>query len=45
MGRADACREELEMTVTGAQVKAARLLLGWSQSKLPPETGVSNCKV
>jgi transcriptional regulator with XRE-family HTH domain len=29
------------MTVTGAQVKAARLLLGWSQSKLAAETGVT----
>jgi transcriptional regulator with XRE-family HTH domain len=29
------------MPITGAQVKAARRLLGWSQSKLAAETGVS----
>ena len=29
------------MTISGAQVKAARLLLGWSQSKLAAETGVT----
>jgi opacity protein-like surface antigen len=29
------------MTITAAQVKAARLLLGWSQSKLAAETGVA----
>ena len=29
------------MTITGEQVKAARLLLGWSQSKLAAETGVT----
>jgi transcriptional regulator with XRE-family HTH domain len=29
------------MIITGAQVKAARLLLGWSQPKLAAETGVS----
>jgi transcriptional regulator with XRE-family HTH domain len=28
------------MAITGAQVKAARLLLGWSQTKLATETGV-----
>jgi DNA-binding XRE family transcriptional regulator len=33
--------EESEVIVTGAQVKAARLLLGWSQSKLAAETGVT----
>jgi DNA-binding XRE family transcriptional regulator len=31
----------MEMTVTGAHVKAARLLLGWSQVKLAAQTGVS----
>jgi transcriptional regulator with XRE-family HTH domain len=29
------------MTITGAQVKAARLLLGWTQPKLAAETGVT----
>src|SRR5476649_640864 len=29
------------MNITGSQVKAARLLLGWSQPKLAAETGVS----
>jgi transcriptional regulator with XRE-family HTH domain len=29
------------MTITGAQVKAARQLLGWSQSRLAGEVGVS----
>jgi transcriptional regulator with XRE-family HTH domain len=29
------------MNITGAQVKAARLLLGWSQPKLAAETGVT----
>ena len=29
------------MTITAAQVKSARLLLGWSQSKLAAETGVA----
>jgi transcriptional regulator with XRE-family HTH domain len=29
------------MTITGAQVKAARELIKWSQSKLAAETGVS----
>jgi transcriptional regulator with XRE-family HTH domain len=29
------------MSVTGAQVKAARMLLGWSQPKLAAETGVT----
>jgi transcriptional regulator with XRE-family HTH domain len=29
------------MSITGAQVKAARLLLGWSQPKLAAETGVT----
>ena len=29
------------MTVTGAQFRAARLLLGWSQSRLAGEVGVS----
>jgi transcriptional regulator with XRE-family HTH domain len=33
--------EEGEMTITGAQVKAARLLLGWTQPKLAAETGVT----
>jgi transcriptional regulator with XRE-family HTH domain len=32
---------EAGMTITGAQVKAARLLLGWSQAKLAAETGVT----
>jgi transcriptional regulator with XRE-family HTH domain len=30
-----------EMTITGAQVKAARDLIKWSQSKLAAETGVT----
>jgi transcriptional regulator with XRE-family HTH domain len=29
------------MTITGAQEKAARLLLGWSQSRLAGEVGFS----
>jgi transcriptional regulator with XRE-family HTH domain len=29
------------MTITGKQVKAARLLLGWSQEKLAGEAGMS----
>jgi transcriptional regulator with XRE-family HTH domain len=29
------------MTITGPQVKAARLLLGWSQPKLAAESGVT----
>ena len=29
------------MTITGAQAKAARELIKWSQSKLAAETGVS----
>jgi transcriptional regulator with XRE-family HTH domain len=33
--------QEGEMAITGAQVKAARLLLGWTQSKLAAETGVT----
>jgi transcriptional regulator with XRE-family HTH domain len=33
------------MPITGAQVKAARRLLGWSQSKLAAETGVSEATI
>jgi transcriptional regulator with XRE-family HTH domain len=33
------------MAITSAQVKAARLLLGWSQSKLAAETGVSSATI
>jgi transcriptional regulator with XRE-family HTH domain len=33
--------EDRQMPITGAQVKAARQLLGWSQSRLAAETGVS----
>jgi transcriptional regulator with XRE-family HTH domain len=29
------------MTITGKQVKAARLILGWSQSELGGQSGVS----
>jgi transcriptional regulator with XRE-family HTH domain len=29
------------MSISGTQVRAARSLLGWSQSKLAAETGVS----
>jgi transcriptional regulator with XRE-family HTH domain len=33
------------MIITGAQVKAARLLLGWSQKKLAAETGVTTATI
>jgi transcriptional regulator with XRE-family HTH domain len=33
------------MTITGAQVKAARKLLGWSQERLAAETVVSRATI
>jgi transcriptional regulator with XRE-family HTH domain len=33
------------MTITGAQVRAARQLLGWSQSRLAGEVGVSTSNI
>jgi transcriptional regulator with XRE-family HTH domain len=39
------CGGEKRMPITGVQVKAARRLLGWSQSKLAAETGVSEATI
>jgi transcriptional regulator with XRE-family HTH domain len=33
------------MTITGPQVKAARILLGWSQEDLAGETGLSRAPI
>jgi transcriptional regulator with XRE-family HTH domain len=33
------------MTITGQQVKAARLLLGWTQSELGGQTGLSKATI